>query len=317
MEEKLLKAVRRQYYLAEALAIYDAYYRPLVCTFPPAKHREQDASRRDDRPLTWVPIVFHCTTHRKFYDIVKSGRIKPGDRGFVSFTEIPIGELDRMKIRHKDSPQVAIAFPRRYAESLSVAPVLYAKHHAGLRKGLERIASEDLSLKPFVELDDDVSAFQELRTTMEVNIQDAVWLLTTELGKQKTPFIQGLELFKGNYGAIPTSYWHRSHQLGMLGEMRYLTIQKNQKGELTELKCVGEYYADRIPFKFAVTLPKGETEIYLRSIKKDGSDTYSGSVMYDIDVAYSILQLIRSYNLDCDEVLTYRQIKSYPDRFGT
>jgi hypothetical protein len=319
MEQKLLNTIRRQYYLAEALAIYDAYYRPLVCTYPPAKNLEEDDCRSDDRPLTSVPLVFHCTTQDKFCNIVDSGSIELGKDGFVSFTEIPIGELDRMRIRHKiNKNQVAIAFPRRYIESLSVAPVLYLKHHPFLHEILRQIIDDEPSIKPFVELSDDVSAFQELRTIKKVEIQDAVWLLTTNRDQQtKTPKLNGLKQFKEQYGDISISYWHRTHQMEILGEMRYLTTKCDEAGRLINFKCEGEFYADRDPYRFPVTLPEGQTrEINLRSVKKRGIGINIENPMYDIDVAYWIFHTMQSNDLSVDDELRYRQVKQYPSEFS-
>jgi hypothetical protein len=318
MEQKLLNSIRRQYYLSEALAIYDAYYRPLVRTYPPAVHLEQSDCRSDDRPLATVPLVFHCTTQDKFRDIVETGSINPGKNNSVSFTEIPIGELDRMRIRFSDEElQVAIAFPRRYIENLAVAPVLYLKHHPSLQEKLRQIIKQEPSIEPFIELSDDVSAFQELRTMEKVDIQNAVWLLTTTRDKDKTLKLNGLEEYRNKYGGIPISYWHRTHQIGILGEMRYLTIHNNKSGKLEKFECKGEFYADRDPFSFSVTLPEGRThEINLRSVQKSKSSINTEGPMYDIDIAYLILSIIKSNALNVDNELRYRQIEHFPNEFG-
>ena len=48
----------RSYYFAEALAIYNRYYEPLVFTYAPARDTFTEASRSDDRPPTWGPAYF-------------------------------------------------------------------------------------------------------------------------------------------------------------------------------------------------------------------------------------------------------------------
>src|SRR5262245_52858008 len=104
----------RSYYFAEALSVYQLYYAPLVSSYAPARTRLTDPGRQEDRPATWVPLVFHCTTFEDFENIVESGTIEPGSKGTVSLTEIPIGELDRMKFRRREPDQIAIGFPRRF-----------------------------------------------------------------------------------------------------------------------------------------------------------------------------------------------------------
>jgi hypothetical protein len=121
----LRKTLIRNFYFAEALAVYERFYRPLISTYAPARKELADRGRHDDRPPTWVPLVFHCTTEDHLKQIFAEGILKPGSGGTVSFTEIPIGELDRMKYRHHDAEQVAIGFPRRYIQSLGLTPVWY------------------------------------------------------------------------------------------------------------------------------------------------------------------------------------------------
>jgi hypothetical protein len=116
----LRKWLIRSYYFAEAMAVYGRYCQPLVATYGPAQKKLTDPGCHEDRPPTWVPLVFHCTTEDDIKQIFKDGTLRPGKNGTVSFTEIPIGELDRMKYRHREANQVAIGFPRRYIESLPI-----------------------------------------------------------------------------------------------------------------------------------------------------------------------------------------------------
>jgi len=51
----------RYFYFSEALAIYELYYRPIVSTSTEAQEELTDPGRLD-RPPTWVPLVFHCTS---------------------------------------------------------------------------------------------------------------------------------------------------------------------------------------------------------------------------------------------------------------
>jgi hypothetical protein len=97
----------RSYYLAEAMAFYELYYHPLVETYSPARATLVDPGRHADRPPTWVPLVFHCTTADRVPAIVERGAIDAGHKGTVSFSEVPISELDRVKYRHGGAEQVA------------------------------------------------------------------------------------------------------------------------------------------------------------------------------------------------------------------
>jgi hypothetical protein len=99
--------------------LYEQYYRPLISTYAPARHELTDPGRHEDRPPTWVPLVFHCTTEDCIAQIFADGILKPGKRGTVSFTEIPIGELDRMKYRKRGAEQVATQQPTNYTVTVT------------------------------------------------------------------------------------------------------------------------------------------------------------------------------------------------------
>jgi hypothetical protein len=95
--------------------------------------------------------------------IFESACLKPSERGTVSFTEIPIGELDRMKYRHHGKDQVAIGFPRKYIESLGLTPVWYLKHNPEIRQLLEMMKEQNpasyAKMSAFIDTNDDVSPF--------------------------------------------------------------------------------------------------------------------------------------------------------------
>jgi hypothetical protein len=67
----------RNFYFAEALAVYEQYYRPLVSIYGPAQKELIDPGRHEDRPPTWVPLVFHCTPEEHIEDIFASGEVRP------------------------------------------------------------------------------------------------------------------------------------------------------------------------------------------------------------------------------------------------
>jgi hypothetical protein len=225
------KSLIRHYYFAEALAVYERYYQPLVSTHSRAQRELTDPSRHEDRPPTWVPLVFHCTTEEHIPQIFREGVLRPGENRTVAFTEIPIGELDRMKYRHHAEHQVAIGFPRQYIQSLALTPVWYLKHNpkivAILREWETRDAAAFAVLKPFIDEDDDVAPFQEVRTAVSVSVEEAVWLLTTHRNDKGHLVIPGLDVFHAKYGRISQSFWHRSHQMGILSEWQFVKLRKN------------------------------------------------------------------------------------------
>jgi hypothetical protein len=163
MDLRLRRTLIREYYFAEALALYERFYLPLVSTYAPARMELADPGRQADRPPTWVPLVFHCTTVDHMAKIFESACLKPSERGTVSFTEIPIGELDRMKYRHHGKDQVAIGFPRKYIESLGLTPVWYLKHNPEIRQLLEMMKEQNpasyAKMSAFIDTNDDVSPF--------------------------------------------------------------------------------------------------------------------------------------------------------------
>jgi hypothetical protein len=235
-----------------------------------------EPGRLADRPPTWVPLVFHCTTLDRVPAIVESGQIEPGRSGAISFSEAPIGELDRMKYRHHGADQVAFGYPRRFLETLGFAPVLYAKYDQPLRRALAAIRTRaaDLytDLAPFVEDASDVSPFQEIRTRSAVPLDGAVWILTTRR-KENTqlPDVPGLKPFKAKFGRIATSYWHRTHQMEMLGEWQHLTLKTGSDGWPVEFEFIGEHYWEQRAAEvrsLTVMLPAHDRQLDFRLIAR-------------------------------------------------
>jgi hypothetical protein len=54
------KTLIRSFYFAEAMAVYERYYQPLIATYRPAREELIDPGRHEDRPPTWVPLVFQA-----------------------------------------------------------------------------------------------------------------------------------------------------------------------------------------------------------------------------------------------------------------
>jgi hypothetical protein len=298
MDPLLRRYLIRSYYFAEALAFYELYYSPLVRSYEPARRELNDPGRQADRPPTWVPLIFHCTTMDQVEAIFASGRIDVGRRGAVSFTEIPLGELDRMKYRHRGAEQVAIGFPRRAIEALGLSPVLYLKHTPGLRQVIRSLRQTNPTsfdtLAPFIDDTDDVAPFFEVRTTLPVSIEEAVWLLTTRRNADSgRPEITGLADYRDKFGRISVSYWHRSHQLGMLGEPQFTSVQRTA-GTLTDFTFIGQHYWEQEVIRereLTVRLPAHDKELRFAISDPEEHGRYTGPWRF-IDVARRLASLV-------------------------
>jgi hypothetical protein len=88
MDDLLLKYLVRSYYFAEAMTFYELYYDPLVSTYEQARTRLQDPGRQEDRPPTWVPMVFHCTTLELAPQIFESGYLSSFTKGVAKAASI-------------------------------------------------------------------------------------------------------------------------------------------------------------------------------------------------------------------------------------
>jgi hypothetical protein len=307
----LRKTLIRNFYFAEALAVYERFYSPLISSYAPARRELTDPGRKEDRPPTLVPLVFHCTTADRIQQIFADGALKPGKRGTVSFTEIPIGELDRMKYRHHGADQVAIGFPRRYVESLGLTPVWYLKHNSAISNVLASLKSCDqrgyAKLAPFVDEKGDVSPFQEVRTTSAVDINEAVWILTTK--RNGGLHVPGIEQFEAKYGQISKSYWHRSHQLGILSEWQYTKLTRDKHGVPQKFAFIGEHYwRQRVTEQkeLNVRLPLHNKELIFETTRSNEYASFRPSRF--IDVARYIAKVLVNAGESLEDALPYRVI---------
>ncbi|MFZ1009292.1 MAG: hypothetical protein WAN65_20790 [Candidatus Sulfotelmatobacter sp.] len=299
------------------MAVYQQYYRPLVDIYGPARTELADPGRHEDRPATWVPLVFHCTTEKDLSKIFESGKLKPGKKGTVSFTEIHVGELDRMKSRIHAKHQVALGFPRQCIERQGLAPVWYLKHNPEIRDALKKLKSRDpgsfARLSPFIEEDDDVSAFQEVRTTNAVSIEDAVWILTTNRKRNTHELvIPGIEGFVAKHGKISRSYWHRSHQLEVFSEAQFANTTRNVDGRVDDFQSCGEYYwrkLGRQEEELKVTLPVHKKKIFFEFTSRGRQAAFDGPWQF-IDIARMIFNILREAGENTDKILQYRLIEN-------
>jgi len=318
LEAIFRKSLIRHYYFAEAMAVYQRFYLPLVETLAQARNELQDPGRHQDRPPTWVPLVFHCTTADEIEQIIEDGVLRPGKNGAVSFTEIPIGELDRMKYRHHEKDQIAIGFPRKYIESLQLTPAWYLKHNPEIVKILAKWEGQDPSgfarLKPYIDKNDDVSPFQEIRTAAQVNMEQAVWLLTTHRSKKGAPIVAGVKEFKAKFGRISKSYWHRSHQMGILEEWQFAKVVRSKRGAPVDFRFLGEHYwrkktTERVPL--SITLPAHSREIIFELTNQARPQAFEGPYRF-LDVARVVKNTLAELGEDLDAALPHRLIANLP-----
>jgi len=221
-----------------------------------------------------------------------------------------------MKYRHHGSEQVAIGFPRRYIQSLGLTPVWYLKHNPGIRHVLAALKTRDLNafreLSPFIDENDDVAPFQEVRTTSPVNIEQAVWILTTNrIIDPPRLQIPNIDTFQAVHGAIPKSYWHRSHQLEILSEWQFIALTKNDHGVPKKFEFIGEYYwrhniAEEK--ELSVTFPAHQKEIIFEVTRPEKHEQYNGPWRF-IDVARFIARTLLVAGECIDEALPYRLIE--------
>jgi hypothetical protein len=309
------KSLIRHYYFAEAMAVYERFYQPLVSTYPLAQQELTDPGRQEDRPPTWIPLVFHCTTEENIGQIFREGILRPGKNGAVAFTEIPIGELDRMKYRHHAEHQVAIGFPRRYIQSLGLTPAWYLKHNPEIVALLGKWEACDptafAAVKPFIDEYDDVAPFQEVRTTASVDIEEAVWLLATNRDAESRPAIPDIDIFREKYGRISQSFWHRSHQIDILSEWQFTKLRKNEHGVPVGFQFMGEHYWRKVTTEkkgLRVTFPAHAREIMFDTTKRDEHEAFEGPFRF-LDVARSIARVLAEAGEDLHVALRYRLIR--------
>lgn len=299
----------RNYYFSEALAFYETYYAPLSESIP---RNEEPDDRRDDRPVTWAPLLFHATTVNNLTRILRSGNLRPGKEGCISFTEMPLGELDRLITRKRGRRQIAIGFPRRVLQRYGFTSVWYLKHNPELQSIVKAVLVKNPQLTPYVDLTGDVGSFAEVRVTQPVPISEAVWILSSErLAPGEMP--QNLQNFRSQYamkyGAISTSFWHRSHLEGILNEWNYIRLRQ-QEGNITNVEIRGEHYwrmAVQQRLQCTVTLPDQEWLLQFTSVNDTVAREWEGPFGH-FDTARYIERLLIQAGEDTSTLLQDRLI---------
>jgi hypothetical protein len=308
------KALIRGFYFAEAMAVYDRYYRPLVETYGPAR---QELTIRVATKIDLPQVLsFFTAPQEDIKKILQDVSLRQGKNGTGAFTEIPIGELDRMKYRHHGEHQVAIGFPRRYIESLGLTPVWYLKHNPEIWNALEKWEADEpqafAPLKPFIDQKEDVAPFQEIRTTEAVDMEQVVWLLTKNRDTNRDPVIPGVDSFQAKHGKIAQSYWHRSHQMGILSEWQFTKMTRDERGVPVAFQFRGEYYWRKLTTEIAelsVTFPAHDRNITFEMTRLAEHEGFTGPWRF-IDVARSIARVLVEAGEDINNVLRYRLIQN-------
>ena len=294
------------------MAFYESYYSPVGISCPAGKPSGIDREL-DAHPLTWVPLVFHCTDSQAFSKIVKTGFIKP-KKGCVSLTEMSILELDRMKEKRKGKIQVAIGFPRSFVQQLGFAPVLATKHHPDLKRIMSKHPKIAKALHPYVVTDDDLSAFHEIRTTSPIPIEEAVWILRSgESEKKDSLFENSLDTFRSKYGMISKSKWHRTHQLEILSEWQFLKFERDANEAVTDFDFRGEHYWKSECFttvEKTISMPAGNDWQYQFQRATPEHSEWDGPYHF-FDVATELRKVIRGlYPSESEKLLEYALIQN-------
>lgn len=225
--EKLLRIYR----LEEALALYDAYYERM------ANLGGNGAHLGDALPIAWVPLIFHCTYFDNLKDILKDQELRPGEgKSYVALTELPVTELTRFRSLRPKPFEIAIGFPRALLESKGLFQPAYLKHATQEVKDKFKDSPSG-----YVELSDDLGALHEVRIPGQLPINDAVWVLSAKRNED-TRKLDLPELEPLRDLGVAVSYWHPSHQQGMIREPVFRKVKRDVHGHLESLESVGKYY---------------------------------------------------------------------------
>jgi hypothetical protein len=220
-----------------------------------------------------------------------------------------------MKYRHHAEHQLAIGFPRQYIQSLGLTPAWYLKHNPEIVAVLRKWEASDPDafgkLKPFIDVEEDVAPFQEIRTTAPVNVGEAVWLLSTRVDDDDHPIVPDMDKFKTKHGGISESFWHRSDQMEMLSEWQFTKLTKNAHGVPVAFHFRGEYYWRKLTTEVAelsVMFPAHDRNITFEITKLAEHEGFTGPWRF-IDVARSIAQVLVDAGEDVNAALRYRLIR--------
>jgi hypothetical protein len=185
---------------------------------------------------------------------------------------------------------------------------LYLKHNPEILQALKTNKPEYEKLAPFIDETGDVAPFQEVRTTAPVEVEQAVWLLTTN--QTRKPAIPEIDTFQTKYGRISKSYWHRSHQMAILGEWQFTSLAEDEHGRPVKFEFIGEHYWRQeftVTEELRVTLPVDEKKITFETSDRVKHAAYTGPWRF-IDVARSIAQVLVDAREDLGVALRYRLI---------
>lgn len=220
----------RYYRRYEAFALYEAYYERM------ANLGSEYAHLGDSLPIAWVPLVFHCTHFKSLKRILRDGFIRPRHgKSYVSLTELSMTELTRFRSLRPDPFEVALGIPRSVLESRGLFQPAYLKHVDPAVK--ERF--KDLPLG-YVELEDDLGALHEVRFPSPIPVDDVVWMLSSRRNEE-TKALDLPELIQVKKLGISVSFWHPSHQQGIINEPAFRKVTK-EGDKIKFIECCGKHY---------------------------------------------------------------------------
>ena len=170
------------------------------------------------------------------------------------------------------------------------------------------------ALAPFIDESGNVSPFHEIRLRSAVPLEHAVWILSTEIQPEdQLPNVPAIDLFRERYGKVARSYWHRAHQMEMLGERQYLKIATDADGWPTEFVFIGEHYWRQRTSEtraLKVALPAHPRSLDFTFTSPERAGDLSGPWRF-ADVARILYATLRRTGGNIDELLPYRLIRSY------
>ena len=257
------KKCLRLFRFYEALALYELYYRKLDDSLG----RQSEPVFIEDRPITWVPLVFHGTNLKALTRILGDGQIRPSKCSqCVSLTELPITELSRLRSLGSRVSEVAIGFPRVVLEAKGLFQPAYLKHTSDIVKEAFRNLP-----KGYVEIDQDLGALHEVRVPGSIPLDDAVWILCS-VRDEESKKVNDPVLLQCQERGIALSYWHPTHQQEMVQEPTFRKEYRDENGHLFSFESCGEsYLPPSLKHEFVAVVGADSREIERMVILPDGN----------------------------------------------
>jgi hypothetical protein len=166
------------------------------------------------------------------------------------------------------------------------------------------------ALEPVIDEHGDLEPLQEIRTTTSVNIEEAVWRLTTNREGESRPRIPNFNIYRNKYGRISKSFWHRSHQMEILSEWQFMRLRNDEPGVPVAFELIGEYYWRKLTTEtkeLDVKFPIHTRKLMFEDSKWAQVEAFEGPFRF-LEMARSIARVLAEAGEDLDDALRYRLI---------